>query len=75
MRLVEEPLEFSDEVLLAFLARAESHLDQSSLRPFGQARSLPFLEAMRKEIEQQWSVLAHLNDPLGMYAMCFCEAE
>ena len=69
--LVEEPLEFSDEILLAFLAQAQETFGLSFLR----SRTSPFVDVVRKELEERWDVFARLNDPQGMYAMCFCEAE
>jgi protease-4 len=73
--LLEEQLDLSDELLLTMLAKAGDGFDLEGLGQRLRPQTSPFLSKVREQFEGQFDVFAQLDDPQGMYALCFCEVE
>lgn len=71
VRILEEELDFSDQLVVEMLSRAASWLGP---RLHTRHRGAT-LQQLRDHLLEQVELLSQLNDPAGVYAHCLCEVD
>lgn len=77
VRFMEKEVDFTDQMMIELLTRAADLFAPSarSVRANSLVNSPPIHEAFYEFFRRQAETLASLDDPNGVYALCFCEVE